>query len=533
MAITRIEGRCASGARTSPAKRSVAGRRAASAWPTRSAALLAMCQCLTTAATAQTWRLQPSATARMTATNNSGFANSADSGGDVIVELKPRVALTERGARHTVEGFVEADSLNYVRTTVPNELIPTARLALNANAIERWLYLDAAAGIEQVTSNPFSAASSASLPSTRLQTTQYRLSPYLDHAFTPAVSLLYRNDNLWNRRSSNLATSTAEQHSHTLVFAHRPLPFGYALEANRDEMEFVDAASSRVAFTSARGVLSYAVDPTLILGAVAGAEQNQIASSTSRDTIRGLRLRWRPSQRTDLDASVERRFFDNGWNVTWAHRSPFMATSLNLARQPASQPSSLVLSNTGGRDLRSLIDAAYTTRFPNPAERAAVVDAAIANLGASAGTAGPIAVFTDYAQLQRRAALSVAFLNPRSVLTFQVFAVESLQLQRPDAPPLPLPPVNADNAQVGGSVTFNRRLTTTLAMEAVVSGVRIEGRGASRGQSSSTKSSSLSGTQTLTPKTRLVAGARRQLSNSNVVRPVQETAAFLGIEHRF
>lgn len=502
----------------------------------RSAVIFSMFQCVMSAAIAQTWRLEPSATATITATNNSGFANSVESGGDVIVELKPRVALTGRGARHTIDGFIEANSLNYVRNTVPNELIPTARLALNANAIERWLSLDAAAGIQQSTANLFSAASNATVPSVRQQTTQYRLSPYLDHAFTPSDSLLYRNDNFWTRRTSDVSTSATrsdiEQHSHALVFAHRPLPFGYSLEANQEETDFVNGGSTRVQFASARGVLTYAVDPTLILGAVGGAERNDFASSTSRDTIRGLRLRWRPSERTDLDASAERRYFGNGWNAVWSHRSPFMAVNLNLAKQPASQPSSILLTNTGG-DLRSLIDAAYTTRFPNLVERAVVVDTAITNLGASARSTGPIAVFSDYAQLQRRAALSVAFLSPLSVLTIQLFRVESVQLQRPDAAALPLPPINADNAQLGGSVAFNRRLTPTLAIEALVSGVKVEGRGTSQGQSSSTKSSSLSANQALSAKTRAIAGARRQISKSNVVNPAQETAAFVAIEHRF
>jgi uncharacterized protein (PEP-CTERM system associated) len=472
----------------------------------------------------------------VTATSNSGFANSADSGGDVILEVVPRVSLVGRGARFKVDGSVEADWFSYVRNTVPNQFVPKASLTTNVNAVERWVYLDAGAQFEQATANPFSAASTATLPSARQQVTQYRLSPYLDHAFSPTVSLLYRNENVWTRVTSDLSASatrtTTERHGHSLAFTQQPVPLGYALEANQEATDYSGTAGSKVEFASARAVLTYAVDPTLILGGVAGAERNQIAASTSTDTIQGLRLRWRPTERSDLEARGERRFFGNGWNVAWSHRSPFMAMNLNLAKEPASQPSSILLTNTGG-DLRELIDEAYTTRFPNPVERAAVVDTAITNLGASANTTGPIAVFSDYAQLQRRAAFSVAFISPLSVLTFQLFAIESIQLQRPDAPALPLPPINADNTQVGGSVTLNRRLTSTLTIEAVLSGVKIEGLGSSVGQSSSTKSAKLSASQALTPKTRAIAGARRQLSNSTVVLPVQETAAFLGIEHKF
>ena len=502
-------------------------------------AVLTICQFLTSGVAAQTWRLEPGARATITATSNSGFANSADSGSDVILEVIPRVSLTGRSARFKVDGAVEADSVSYARNTITNQFIPKASLTANANAVERWVYLDAAAQFEQATANPFSAASNATLPSARQQATQYRLSPYLDHAFTPTVSLLYRNDNVWTRVASNLSASathaTTERHAHFLTFTQQPVPFGYALEASQEATDYSGTVDSKVELASARAVLTYAVDPTLILGGVAGAERNRIAASTSSDTIRGLRLRWRPTERSDLDASAERRFFGNGWNVAWSHRSPFMAMNFSATKQPASQPSSIFLTNTGG-DLRRLIDEAYTTRFPNPVERATVVDTAIANLGTStgtAGTSGPIAVFSDYAQLQRRAALSVAFLSPLSVLTFQLFAVESIQLQRPNAPALPLPPINADNTQVGGSVILNRRLTSTLAVEAVLSGVKIEGLGSSLGQSSSTKSAKLSALQALSPKTRVLAGARRQLSNSNVVRPVQETAVFFGIEHKF
>ncbi|MEQ1806182.1 MAG: TIGR03016 family PEP-CTERM system-associated outer membrane protein [Burkholderiaceae bacterium] len=478
-------------------------------------------------ASAQTWRIEP----------NSGFANSAETGGDVVFEATPRLAITGRGAGYAVDGLVEADSLSYLRNTLSNEFIPKASVAAKATALDRWLYLDAAAQLEHATANPFSAASSATLPTARQQVTQYRLSPFLDHAFTPSLSLLYRNDNVWTRASTNLAAATersdTELHSHSLAFTQLPLPFGFSLEANQERTDFINSASSRVELASVRGVLTYAVDPTLILGGVVGVEQNQIASSTSRDTIRGLRIRWRPTERTDLDASAERRFYNNGWSVLWTHRSPFMAMNLNLAKQPASQPSSLLLSNSAGGDLRSLIDSAYSTRFPNPTERAVVVDNAIARLGPQADTTAPIAVFSDYAQLQRSAALSVAFLSPLSVLTLRLFAIESLQLQRPDAPPLPLPPVSDDNAQLGTSVVLNRRLTSTLSAQAAVSGVKIEGRGTSQGQVTTTKSAVLSATRELTPKSRFLVGARRQLSTSNVVSPAQETAAFLGVEHRF
>ena len=510
------------------------------------ALVLAIYPWLATSVAAQTWRIEPSTRATVTATNNSGFANSTDTGGDVILDIAPSVTLTGRGARFTINGFVAADSLTFARNTQDNQFIPSARLAVNANPLERWLFLDAAASVEQSTLDPYSVVSTGGLPSERLQTTQYRLSPYLDHAFTPAVSLLYRNENVWTRRSGEASASERrgnyERHGHSAVFTLKPEPLGFSLEGNEEQTKYVNDANSTLELASARAVLTYAADPTLVVGAVVGTEQTDFALVKSRDTIRGLRLRWTPTERSDLNASVERRFFDTGWNVTWAHRSPFLAMSISLARQPSSQPGTFLLANTGG-DLRSLIDAAFTTRYPNPIERAVIVDNAVANLGTSANSAAAIELYSDYAQLQNRTSASFVFLGPRSTLTFQLYSLKSVQLQRADLPaPQGAVASIADNLQTGVSAAFNRRLTTTMSAEAVVSAAKIKGLGSAEGNSTTSLSARLVGSQALSPKTRLIAGGRLQhgkatqlsrITSAQSTVSIQEIAGFFGIEHKF
>ena len=511
-----------------------------SGWPACSAIALAMIQWLPATVSAQTWRVEPSIKTFLTATNNSGFANSTDSGGDVVLDLIPRVALTGRGARFTVNGSLEADSLTFARNTQSNQLIPSARVSLNGNPIEQWLYVDAAASVEQSTVDPYSVISTGTLPSERLQTTQYRLSPYLDHAFSPLVNLQYRNNNVWTRRSGEASSAERrgnyELHANSLSFSHRPVPLGFSLETNQEQSRYTGDATSTLDIASARVVLTYAADPTVTVGVVAGKEQSEFAQTKSRDKIRGLRLRWLPTERSDLNVSVERRFFDTGWAAAWSHRSPFVAMSLNLARTPTSQPASFVLQYAGG-DLRSLIDAAFTTRYPNPVERAVIVDNAVANLGGSVVSTGPIEVYSNYAQLQTRAAAQMVFLGRLSTLTVQVFTQKAVQLQRPDtATPVGAVPTVADNEQIGVTTAFNRRLTSTLSVDAVGSAVRIEGLGAAAGQSTTSQSVRLAANQALSPKTRAILGGRLQhskVNQQNLQRSVSEIAGFFGIEHRF
>ena len=542
MATTRSEGRGGSAAARRPTDATRASRRA---WAVHGIVALATWHGLPSSAWAQTWRIEPSAKATVTATNNSGFANGTDSGGDVILDLAPRVTLTGRGARYTLNGYVEGDSLTFARHSQTNQFIPSAQLALNANPVDRWLYFDAGAGYTQSVVDPYSVVSSGGLPSERLQTKQYRLSPYVDHAFTPSVSLFYRNDNVWTRRNGDIASveprGNYELHRNAALLTFKPEPLGLSLEGSQEKTDYANAPRSTLELASARAVLSYAVDPTLILGLVGGIEQSEFRQVKSRDSIRGIRLRWLPTERSNLNVSVERRFFDNGWNVDWSHRSPFMAMSVNFARQPTSQPSSYLLPNTGG-DLRSLIDAAFTTRYPNPTERAVIVDSALANLGAGSATAAAVEVFSDYAQLQNRASASVVFLGPRSALTLSLFSLKSEQLLRRDAPPLvgALPPT--DNKQLGFSVAYNRRLTSTLSVEAAAGAARTSGLAAATGDSTTSASARLAASQNLSPKTRVFVGGRLQraqlvlfdtTTSVETSSSVQEVAGFLGIEHKF
>ena len=519
-----------------PGTGSLPRRRKPHARPGRSTLVLALCHATALGAAAQTWRAEPSIKATVTATNNSGFSNSTTTGSDTVVDVLPRFALTGRGARFKLDAYAEASGITYLERTLPNDVVPKARLALNGTAIERWLYLDAAAGLQQVAASPYSPVSNGAPPAFRIDSTQYRLSPYIDHAFSPNVSLVYRNDNLWTRQREVLPATDPRRNSlvqsNRFAFTQRPIPLGYSLEANQERTRYTNSADATLDLKSARGVVSYALDPTLEVGLVGGRERSELSGLSFDDSIRGLRLRWRPSERTDLNANAERRFFDKGWDVLFTHRSPFLAMNLNLSRQPASQPSSFLLPSAGN-DFRTLIDAAYTTRYPNPTERAIVVNNTIAALGNTANTTGPSEVYSDYAQVQQRAALSVAFLSSLSALSFQLYSLKSEQLKRIDSGPLVLPPTAADSIQYGGSVVFNRRLTSTTTVEAIASGAKTEGIGVSTGLAASTKSVSLGGTQALSPKTKALVGTRRQISKSTVFGATQETAAFAGIEHKF
>ena len=490
-------------------------------------------------AAARAWRIEPSIGSTVTATSNSGLSFGPDPAKDLIVDVEPRVIIHGRGASFTLEGNLGLKQLVFVNSTQENRVLPTGTIALNANLVERWLYFDLSALAEQVAADPYTTRADSDSSVNKINSFQYRVSPYLQHRFTPDFSLTARNDNIWTRRRGEFNLNDARRNSlfnkDSLLLEQLPRPLGFSLEGSQQTTKYLTGVETILKNGSARAIVTYAVDPTFTVGLVGGKEKSEYALSTTSDTISGARVTWVPTERTELKGSYEKRFFGNGGSLQFSHRSPFIALTLNASREPSALGTSFLL-NPGAGDTRTLLDAIFTTRYPNPADRAAIVNGVIAGLGAPSVLGNPLEVFADYAQLRDSASASVVFQGVRSTVITRVFAVRSRQLIDPNAPFVPVLGVQADHTQKGLSVDFNRRLTRTLSMEVGLGYSSIEGLGIASGQITKNGTARLGLSQDMSPKTRATVGARYQ--KASVVAPGQagtanETAAFVGMVHRF
>ena len=147
---------------------------------------------------------------------------------------------------------------------------------------------------------------------------------------------------------------------------------------------------------------------------VAGRERYRIAVGLPEDShsIYGVRTEWTPSDRTKLEASVERRFFGTGWEAIFTHRSPFLAWKLSALRQASSYAERL-FSTPAGSNVAALLDAAFMTRFPDPTERARAVQDFLAQRGLPANVTTSVSVFSDRVDLYNALIASVAYIGPR------------------------------------------------------------------------------------------------------------------------
>lgn len=484
----------------------------------------------------QSWRLQPELATQLTATNNSHYGDTLPASSDRILELSPRLRLYGSGARFRLDADVGFDALYYLGDTRDDRVEPRGRVELESTLVERWLDFDAILTAEQTAADPYAAQPREASSANRLTTRRLRLSPTLDHRFSPSLWLYGRSDNTWTRRNGEHAENDprrdAFEQQHFLKLEQKPQPFGLTGELLRQESRFNGEADPVLGLTSARLVLGYARDPQLEFGAVIGRERSRYSLTEHTDTIRGLRLRWLPTDRTQLRLSVERRFFGTGWDAEFTHRTPLFAVQLRSFREPTTQPASQILSPQDG-DVASLLDAILTTRHPDPVQRATLVRAVMDELGLPAVLNRPVEVFSDYAQLERGTSLSVALLGRRTTVSFGLEQRQRRQLRRADDPLAPETRFDSDNEQRVFSIDFNRRLSPRTTFDLWAGYSRLQGLGAREGDRTTEKTLRLTLSHALSPRATVSVGVRRQLLATTVSASSRETAVFAGLSQRF
>lgn len=501
------------------------------------AAALGACVGMAADAAAQSVRLTPAVTGRITATNNAGFAPKEQARSDLIFDLAPTLGLSFVGANYALEGNVGLDAVTYLGDEQPSEIFPRARLGLRANPIDRFLFLDAAAEASTTSSDPFAARIDADAPYAQQAATQYvlRISPYVQAQLQPTLRFSARSDTEWVRRSSESGISSIADRDtrfqrNTARIERDPVPLGLFAEALSEDTRYRDQAEAALSLDAVRVGASYRFDAQLVLGVIVGREHSVFSLTDEYDSIRGLSLRWNPTERTNFSLLSEQRFFGRGWDVSFSHRSPFAAISAGWSRRPVTDSVSLGIAPAGS-DLAAMLDSIFTTRIPNDADRARAVQDYLQKRNLPSTLTEAVEVVGQTARLSEAGSVSLVFLGTRQLVSFTLFRQRDSNLAREGQSPLV---VSADESrQYGGSVLVSRQLTPQRSVEAVVTGVATDGQGLRAGDHTRDWSMMLSLTEAWTPRTNATVGFNRQIVRSNVFQSAQETRVFGGVSHRF
>ncbi len=314
----------------------------------------------------------------------------------------------------------------YAKETENNSftIAPTGGLAGTFEAIEKFFFIDASANYSTQFISPFGPQPGSIVTATdnRYVSQTYSVSPYIKGVLgSTNISYQVRDDNTWTL-SSPFGDSTNQvpntyANNLTATLTSPGYPSGWLVEYNRYMYDNGVADGGRVenngryTLQIARAILSHQFDPQLVLSARIGYEDNQFLVTSSAGLIYGAGFQWNPSPRTQSGGFWEHRFFGSSYDLQISHRLPNSAIRANFSRGLSSYPQ-LALAIPAGTTVTQFLDAAFTTRIPDPTERAAAIEQFLAKTGLPPTLAAPVNVYGTTITLQD--AQNVSFVRAGS-----------------------------------------------------------------------------------------------------------------------
>lgn len=491
-------------------------------------------------ALAQRWTIEPGISSQLTWTSDARFGTEAEARSDTILEVSPRISVRAEGGRLRLTGAVALNGIAYADHTLPSRVLPVGELSARLEAVERWLFLEASARAIQTSADAFGVRPEGSSTANTLTTVVGRFSPYIEAPIGPLTRYSIRSDSAWTRDSSvdsGAADAGASGYfgRYAAFIEHDPKPLGWRLEAERSETRYRDETTTPLIGDVARLVVDYAITDELSAGLRTGYERNNFVSVEKKNhTTYGGQARWHPSARTLLTAEGERRFYGSSWRLRFDHRAPQLSFGLGLSRGVESAPQSLFeLPATG--NVAALIDAIFTTRYPDPAERAKVVQQFIVDQGLPATTLGPTNLRAQRLSLVTASGASIGFIGARNSVVISGFNSRTEDL--PGAAVLATGAGGINNVQYGGALTFSHRFAMSVSLGSTLDWSRIRSLDVVAPALTPDRTTQRGVRVTLSiqasPKTSATFGGRYRKMESTVAVPGREGSVFIGLDHRF
>jgi uncharacterized protein (PEP-CTERM system associated) len=485
---------------------------------------------------AQTWKITPAIAWESTWTDNVNLEPSSLKRSDWINQITPSVQFTWASAHTRAAGSIGLPVLLYARQTESSEVQPQVVVAGTWEAIERFFFIDASINVSQQFLSPFGATPNnlGNITNNRYTAQDYTISPYIRGRTGDGIEYELRDTNTWSNASQIQVEGVGQTGFTNEIrgFVGRTArPTGWSLEYDRTEVKFTSQDSEITEIARARAL--YGPDPTLQVSLIGGYENNRFAFTEEKGAVYGAGISWHPSERTQLDATLEHRFFGAGYNVVFNHRWPLSAFTISASRDTTSYPQQLA-NLPSGANVSQLLNSIFSSRIPNAAERQGVVDDIIRNRALPGTLSTPVVLFTEQITLLEQFSATYAILGARNGIFFTAFRSKDEPIgNRGDfVPPSVLEDINRNNTQIGANIAWNHQLTPTLTLGTNANWARTT---SNETTSIKTRDFSVNGvlSAALTALTTAYGGVRYQEQNPNTGPGYTEFAVFVGLTHRF
>ena len=508
-------------------------------------------------AVAENWRFSASAGATETYTSNANYSSQSQATGDFATSLTASLGVNGEGARVSLNGNIGVTGTWYGKETQNNSIAPNVNLAGHLEAIEKFAFIDASANVSQTFASPFGPQPANLVNATANRYTQqsYTLSPYIKGVLgSTNISYQVRDDNYWSVASSygNASTGVPTTYTNNFVASMRSgtNPVGWTLEYHRiyydsglevanDVGALNNVNPAQYTVQIARAIVSHQVDPQVALSARIGYEDVDFPVTGSRGPVYGGGIQWDPTARTHVGGFWEQRFFGSSFSWQITHRLPNAAISANFTRG-LNTPTQRALSIPAGASVAQYLDAAFTTRIPDPAERAQAVADFLARTGLPPTLVSPVNFYGYSIVLQNAQNVSLVLTGVRNSVTFTVFNLASDAISGKGNELPPALQFGQNNTQTGVGVGYSHQLGRQTTVSANASYSRtVTNQTSLSDVRSENWNAGLTLTSQLGPKTTVFASAAYSLftpTGGSVVANANNTStvnASIGITHRF
>jgi uncharacterized protein (PEP-CTERM system associated) len=387
-----------------------------------------------TAQDAGSLRITPTANALLTYVDST-LAPGAGEGrrSDLITQIRPGLQMSSRSGRfsgtlnymldashHSNPGFGAADTLQH-----------TLNAALNAELVDRWIFVDATANVSQQSISAFGQQSinGQQANNNRTEVSQLSVRPYargrLSDVATYKLSVdaqaVHAKDSPTpDSRSANLSLSLDS--ANTLAF------IGWSASASQQRSSFSGGQAS----DNGRVSVSLLIRPNSEWsGSLRGGQETTSIGGVYRRQYSnwGGDLRWTPSPRTTASVSGDERYFGRAYSLTLDHR--FVNSSI---RYSSIRDTSGTGNPTGvGQPvtLYQLFYQQFASVQPDPVLRDQLVRDFLRALGQDPNAVVAGGFVNGGVSLQKRDDLALSYAGRRFTLTLQAYSSDTRRLDTP------------------------------------------------------------------------------------------------------
>jgi uncharacterized protein (PEP-CTERM system associated) len=478
----------------------------------------------------------PSVSVLATQTDNSNYGLGGGPRSDTLFEVAPRLFLDTEHARWQARADIGLHGIYYRSGTEPSLIAPDGSAKLHSEVVDHFVYFDAGLLAQQAAISPY-VGQGGPLQGPRYTSTQWQVKPYIDRELRPGLRLRAHSEATWTNVSNTGANSGVvggRYLDQLLRLDQTPLDWGYGLVAEQSYSTYNDQPYALFRDTTARGILNYAVTPRWVLGVIGGREKAQAYNAEETASIYGLRTQWRPNQQQRVDATIEHRFFGTGWDFAATGGTPLLRYTLTWARGLASYLAPLGGNASSATNISNLLDGLLTSQYPNPLQRAQMVQSLLGDSGLPAGLSTAGGYYTSSTVLRNGVVATVLLLHARDSYALSLYRNRSEDLFLPGQQLLQLiQSVSNDNVQTGVAFNYGHRLTPLDTMNVLLQRELNTGFGLNAGISARQSSLIVQLDHKFSPSTIGLIGARRRLLSSTVIGDTAELAIFAGLVHRF